>query len=317
MANRNLTWAEHRGLNELYARGQTKLSLLGNGYIRNLKIEKKLIDYKFGNRNYLVPRNGFKSFYEQNLKDVYLKFAEFLKEHGLDNDGRRNYDEYDIRTLIFISENKNEFSQKLTTIRQFSALVFKEKGSKYLENKESVKRAVCRLLQIDHFPEEDPKDNQWRLVVDCLQPKAVILCENIAHLKNADKMRSNNIELWYVGGNNVGIIKFISPEKLNLPLYYSCDWDLAGLQIYLRVKTKIEEKGAKIKLLYPHIMQTSLPVDSPYHFSKWDAAKPLSGLPETEFCEREIMLIQTLIEKKHWIEEESLDLIEIFSFTHL
>jgi hypothetical protein len=180
----------------------------------------------------------------------------------------------------------------------------------------SVKKAVCKLLQIDRFPEEDPKDNQWRLVVDCLQPKAVILCENIAHLKNADKIRSNNIELWYVGGNNVGIIKYISSEKLKLPLYYSCDWDLAGLQIYARVRNLIKQKNATIKLLFPYTMETALPVDSPHHFSEWDTSKLLSGLSETEFCEREIMLIKTLIDKKHWIEEESLDLIETFSFNH-
>jgi hypothetical protein len=119
-----------------------------------------------------------------------------------------------------------------------------------------------------------------------------------------------------LGGNNVGIIKFISPEKLKLPLYYSCDWDLAGLQIYQRVKTIIRAKNAEIKLLYPYTIETALPVDSPHHFSEWDVSLPLSGLPETEFSEREIRLINALIDKKHWIEEESLDLIEVFSFNH-
>jgi hypothetical protein len=196
MANRNLTWSEYRGSNELYTRGETRLRLLNNAYIRKLKSERRLIDYKFGSKDCLVPRNSFKDFYEDNLKESYLQFSKFLKENDLEDDGRRNYDEYDIRTLIFIKENKKEFSQKLTTIRQFSALVFKEKGSKYLENKVSVKKAVYKLLQIERFPEEDTKDNQWRLVVDCLEPKAVILCENIAHLKNADKIRRNSIELW-------------------------------------------------------------------------------------------------------------------------
>jgi hypothetical protein len=316
MANRNLTWSEHKGLNELYTRGETKLKLLSSGYIRKLKTEKKLIDSRFGNKNYLIPRNSFKSFYEENIKEAYLQFSEFLKENGLEDDGRRNYDEYDIRTLIFIKANNEEFSQKLTTIRQFSSLVFKEKGSKYLENKDSVKKAVCKILQIDRFPEEDAKDNQWRLVVDSVHPKAVILCENIAHLKNADKMRNNNIELWYVGGNNVGIIKFISHEKLQLPMYYSCDWDFAGIQIYLRVKKVLKEKNAEIKLLFPYTIETFLSVHSPYHFSEWDLSKPLSGLPETEFCEREITLIKALIEKKHWIEEESLDLVSNFEFNH-
>lgn len=316
MSTRNLTWAELRALHELYVKGETKLRILDNAFIKRLKREKKLIDFKFGNKNILVSRFGYSQFYEDNLKSEFLKFAAFLEESGLENDGRRNYDEYDITTLIFINANKDEFRSNLTTIRQFSSLVFKEKGSKYLENKLSLKRAVCQILEIDDFPDRDPKMHQWRLVTDCLQPMAVILCENMAHLKNADKARENNIELWYVGGNNTSIIEFIPAQKLTLPLYYSGDWDLAGLQIYLRVKEILSQKGVVISLLFPYDTNNSLSVRSPHHNSEWDLSKPLSGLPASHFLEREKNLIQILIQKSHWIEEESLDLITNFVFNH-
>ncbi|MFX7586113.1 hypothetical protein ABTK07_19425, partial [Acinetobacter baumannii] len=83
-------------------------------------------------------------------------------------------------------------------------------------------------------------------------PTVLVLCENLAHLKNGWKAREHNIELWYVGGNNIGIIDHIGAEKLTRPIYYSCDWDFHGLSIYSRIKQKMKVKGIDINVLLPY-----------------------------------------------------------------
>lgn len=154
-------------------------------------------------------------------------------------------------------------------------------------------------------------------MVDCLNPKAVVLCENIAHLKNPWKAREHNIELWYVGGNNIGITDYISPEKLSKPLYYSCDWDYHGLSIYSRIKDKLRVKFFDIGLLLPDTYETALPVNSPHHKSKWNFNKKLSGLNTADFSEDAIKLIEKLVKENKWIEEESMDLVKLINVIDL
>ena len=96
--------------------------------------------------------------------------------------------------------------------------------------------------------------------------------------------------------------------ELARPFYYSCDWDNAGLHIYSRIKTRLAEKGKEILLLYPNQPHKPLPVDSPYHKSKWKPEKVLSGLNVEYFNEQEKQLINRLIQQDEWIEEESNDL---------
>ena len=232
-----------------------------------------------------------------------------MLEQNLESDARRRYTEYDIKILMFIARQKEELAQNLSTIRTFSGELFKGQGSKYLENKPGLKDAVCKILGIADFPEKDPKNLQWRFVVDCLDPEVVVLCENIAHLKNPWKTREHNIELWYVGGNNIGIIDYISPEKLSKPLFYSCDWDHDGLAIYSRIKEKLHLKSFDIELLFPYNQENTLPVNSPHHKSKWKFNKILSGLKTGHFSNKSLQLIEKLIRENKWIEEESQDLI--------
>ncbi|WP_165871458.1 hypothetical protein [Flaviaesturariibacter flavus] len=316
MGSRNLSWSELRGLHELFVAGETRLAILNSAYVKRLKTDRRLIDYKFGNRGVFVAKRGYSEFYEEVLMDDFIRYSDFFSRNGIENDGRRNYDEYDLNTLLFIERNQSELANSLTTIRQFSAIVFKGKGSKYLQEKRSLKKAVCKILGIEEFPDKDPKTHQWRLVVDCLNPEAVVLCENIAYLKSPDSARANNIEPWYVGGNNIAILEHIPPSKLALPLYYSCDWDLAGLQIYVRIKRLLREKGISIGLFFPYETSNRLSVNSPFHRSKWNSSIDFSGLPEDCFTARERSLIGELIRQGRWIEEEGLDLISNFVFNH-
>lgn len=315
MKSRDLTWRHLKGLHQLYLNKRTDAKITDNGYISNVLIaQKKLLKFKSGNKKIIEATNKYISYYEENLKQDYERYSQFLISIDLEDDGRRKYTEEDIQNMMFIDEYKHELTKNLTTIRTFSAELFKGYGSKYLENKPGLKNAVCKILGITDFPENDPKNHQWRCVSDCVNPRVIVLCENIAYLKNPRKAREHNVELWYVGGNNIGIIDFISQEKLSIPIYYSCDWDYHGLSIYSRIKEKLKLKIDIITLLLPYTYETALPVDSPHHKSEWNFNKELSGLNSADFSNDEQKLIIKLIKENKWIEEESMDIIQLLQY---
>jgi len=310
---RALTWRHLKALNQLYVDKRTDAKITDNGYIANvLMVQKKLLKFKSGNNKILEVAPKYAAFYEENLKQDFEQYAQFLQTANLEDDARRKYSEDDIKTLMFISDYKKELGRTLTTIRTFSTEVFKNHGSKYLENKPGLKNAVCKILGIDDFPDKDPKSHQWRLVVDCLNPVAVILCENLANLKNPWKLREANLEIWYVGGNNISMIDFIDENKLMLPIFYSCDWDYHGLSIYSRIKSKMVQKSVDIKLLYPYEADIAIPVNSDHHNSNWNFNLPLSGLIQADYNQKETELINQLIKSNKWIEEESMNLIKLY-----
>lgn len=303
----DISWAQLRGLHQIYETGWTRTKLFSNSYIKRLKSQKRLLRCRVGNSQIIDAAPKYKDFYEITFLPSYNRYLDFFAKTGIKSDGKRSYSTYDLETLIYIDEHKSTLKAGLTTERIFSAQLFKEKGSKYLENNISVRKAVLKILDIETFPHKDPKVQQWRLVVDCMHPRAVILCENLSILKQADIVRKLKVEAWYVGGNNIAILKFLSDDKLQLPIYYMCDWDCAGLTIYSRIKNIIRDKGAAIKILRPYNIAARLPVDSSYHKSDWQSDLPFSGLIEEDFDAEDIDLIKQLISEGKWIEEESQD----------
>lgn len=311
-----LTWRALKAMNTLYAKGKIPLGKSIDSQIRYL-CGRRLIEKQHGNSNYLVITDKYKSYYEKKYLDLFKEYELFLQSIDPKADGRKVCTIKDIQTLIFISEQREELKKTLTTRRTFSGTIFKYGGSKYLENRTSLDKMVREILGIEGFPAEDPKVLQWRFVVDCIDPAMVVLCENLDFLKMPNIVRRHNIELWYVGGNNTSNIQYISSEKLSKPLYYSCDWDCDGLKIYCRVKDILKQKSKEIKLLYPSNLNNPLPVDSPHHNSKWNQSYDFSALDQSYFTNKEIMLIQQLIEKDQWIEEESNDLVNMILATDL
>lgn len=315
--NRKLNWRHLKALNELFTSGSTRSKIRDNAYIEYLVSTKRLIKPKSGNLSILQAQSGFASFYENNIRQHYDLYLSLFESYGIESDAKRRYLEEDIITLLFISEHRKSLKKELSTVRTFSAMVFKGKGSKYLENNLNLKNAVCRILNIDDFPEKDPKNLLWRFVVDCIKPSSIVLCENLAFLKLPWKAKENNIELWYVGGNNIAIIDDIQDSKFSLPIYYSCDWDYHGLKIYSSIKAKLKEKGVDLKLLSPPADSLLLSVYSPNHNSTWNHSIPLSGLKSEDFNDQQLNLIKALIQKNQWIEEESNDLIELISYNQI
>lgn len=307
----DLTWKELKTLNALYVNKKSRAKVQDFNYFKYLIDDLRIIERKEGNGKVLLVTDSYDDIYVKHFKSKFLLYSTFLESNNLENDARRSYNEFDIKTLMFIADHKVQIRPNLTTLHKFSSLFFEGKGSKYLENKRSVLNAVYKILDISKFPLQDVKDNLWRFVVDCPTPKAVVLCENLDFLKTYWIAQENSIKLWYVGGNNINIINQIDREEFKRPFFYSGDWDLAGLKIYSRVKHILSQSNKEIKLLFPNNPLTRLPVNLPEHNSKWDFSKELSGLDPFNFNRKEIKLIKDLMQNDEWIEEESNDLLEM------
>lgn len=308
---KDLEWKYLKGLNQLYENKKTRLKVLNNSFINQvLHKQKKLIRPKTGNHNFTVTTPKYNAFYEEYFKDIFDYYNNFFKESGLDNNALKRYDKPDLESLIFIYNNKEELKKTLTTEYTFSSRIFKRKGAKYLSSKSGLKKDVLKLLDIDEFPEKDPKNNFWRIIVDCNNPEVIVICENIACLKVPTEYKKRGIELWYVGGNNTRPLLDLPLEKITHPIFYFCDWDYHGLTIFSRIKEIFSLKGIDVTLLEPKDLLQALPVNSPNHNSKW-RREEFSKLDMGDFTKTQIDIIEQLISNNEWVEEESMDLIQL------
>lgn len=303
----SLNWRYLKGLYKLYMEDSVTLKLMENAYIKNVLCHRKrLLDFKAGNKNIIVAKEGYKAYFEKKLLPQYLYYKKFFDESRLEASGLKQYDNDDLLALMFIFNNREELRQNLTTARIFSSNVFKLKDSKYLENRPGLMDDVLFLLGVNDFPAKSSKENQWRFVVDCPDPKYILLCENIDYLKAWWEFHANNIELWYAGGNNTPVIERISQRHLDLPLFYIGDWDYHGLDIYCRIQHILKNKGKDVQLITPDL-NTAIykPINSGQHQSKWLQGE-FSGLNRAVFSPSQIALIERLVAQNHWIEEQTI-----------
>ncbi|MDR6299407.1 hypothetical protein [Mesonia maritima] len=303
--NKNITWKELKALDDLYRHKRTRALVQGHPYINYLIHDKGILDLKPDNIKVIVSTDKFETFYEKEFKKSFEEAKKFLIDNDIKPTANKAFTIEDIKTLMLIAENKAELKSNPTNIEDFSNEFFDT--SKYLKNRTSVRKAVFKILDISQFP-LDKKENQWRLVIDNTHPKAVIMCENKSFLKQPWIAKETQTKLWYVGGNNIAIIDDIDEFELSKPIYYSCDWDLAGLQIYSRIKAKLKERNKDIQLLYPNEQYKRISTYIDYHYSHWDLTKKTSGLKAEIFSKKELLLIKDLIQNEEWIEEESNDL---------
>ena len=314
---KKIEWKHLKGLNQLYTLGQTKLKITNNDYINQVVLkQKKLIKYKIGNHSIIEATTRFNDYYKEEFLETYQYYINFFEKTGLENDAKKSFNDEDLKALMFVYYNKEELKKNITTEKKMSALIYDSQNSKYLSNKLSVRNAVLKILEVDEFPAKDPKNNQWRFVVDCLNPKVIVLCENLDCLKVPTEFKNNNIELWYVGGNNTKPLRDISQEKLKLPIHYFCDWDYNGLKIYSDVKNIFESKGVSVNLINPLNEDIAIQVNVKHHKSRWKDTE-FSNLIKSDFSNLQIELINELIKDDKWIEEESMNLIEILKFNNV
>ncbi len=306
-----MNWIELKALNKLYIDEEVKLndtlanskevSYLINSLRKLDKTHKKLL---------ALP--GFAEIYQRDYLAKYNRYEVFLTETELMKPQLR-FEEKDIEILIGIKEDmdngnleplREQIIKNEATVRVVSLMFFK--NEKYLLGKEALISAVKTLLHIKELA--DDKDLQYKYVLECNNPKRIVLCENIDFLKRPTLARANNIELWYVGGKNVTKLDYA--DTRGLPIYYSCDWDFDGLFI---IYPLVKEKAPSIQLLTPNgipkgILETE-------HNSKWEDIKDRNI--NSLLTSGQLHVMNELIKLNQWIIEESNDLLNMlkeFSF---
>lgn len=303
MLDENLSWRELKALSDLYNKRITKAKIQKHPYIKFLFEEMGVIDHKHANTKVLIPTSKFNTFYEEQFKESFKEYLSFFDMYTFLKP-QSNYKERDIRVLMLIANQKEQILQLKYSRKKFSSMFFEE-DAKYLKADSSLEKAVLNILGLEAFIGVDPKDLQYRIVLDCKDPKVIVLCENIDFLLYPEVARENGIWLWFVGGNNIKKLDFL--PSIDHDIYYSCDWDYHGLDIYQRIREKIPQ----IQLLYPSAIGKAKSVYSKNHKSDWYYDRNFSGLNSILYSEEANQLINKLINKKQWIEEETNDLVEM------
>lgn len=184
------------------------------------------------------------------------------------------------------------------------------KSAKHVDKGSALEGAVLKIIGIDKFSQNE---GQWIYRVPCKNPTSIILCENRYSL-TLDIAQKRNVELWHVGGNNTLPIENL--PKIEYPIYYICDWDLMGLQIYERIYHRvemIENKASSLQLLSPNGQPERIKDTEEYHRSEWDKTTELSSLATNLYSPKQLTLIESLIKADEWIEEEGNDIRPIIA----
>ena len=269
-----------------------------------------------GTKKLIVPTNKFNVEYvKQGFEQLFLTYKQFLSENELLKI-QSNYSEFEIRALITMKNSDTILDELKTKIEKgeesrkgVSNLFFK--SAKYIQKDSALERAVLKIIRVQEFPQNE---NQGFYRVPCLNPKFIIICENMYFL-TLTIARQNNVELWCAGGNNTK--PFESMPKIDYPIYYLCDWDYDGLKIYERIANIIEcisDKKSSLKLITPNGKRENIVGTSDYHDSQWRHHLSLSGLSPEKYSEEQKELINNLMELNEWIEEEGNDIKEIIDF---
>lgn len=309
-----MNWLVLKGLNELYTSRKVKKSrtvLEDCDMQRLIHTTKEVCETSVA----LFPGNDFDSMYEAHHKDNFERYQNFLLENNLARPQIR-FEEADIKILMEVKELmdrgdladlRQQIIDSNETVRGVSLMYFKHE--KYLDNRESLVNALKQILKIDEFANE--KDQQYIYKLECNNPKAIVLCENLYFLMRPLQPRKHAVELWYAGGKN--ILKLDFADTRGLPIFYSCDWDYDGLQIYGMVKEKIPN----IKLLNPTAEPTGIAQRE--HRSKWKCSNDpalLSELDASLFTEPEQTHIKTLITQDKIVVEEANDFVELLELNN-
>lgn len=300
-----MNWIELRALNNLYSNGEVKINdtLAKSGEINYLINSLRILDRT---HNKLFVLDGFTELYEKDYLEKYNRYEVFLSDSGLLKPQLR-FEEHDIKILMNIQTWKNEGTLEALrkqiiasdeSLRGISLMFFK--NDKYLDNKSSLVDALKRILEVEHFSNE--KDQQYIYKLECLNPRVIVLCENLDFLTKPNKPRQHGIELWYAGGKNVPKLDYVDTRGLSI--YYSCDWDFDGLFI---IYPLVKEKIPAIQLLTPNgspkgIIETE-------HNSKWENI--MDRNIDYLLTSNQSHIMNELIGSNQWIIEESYDLIKM------
>lgn len=289
--NKRLTWRDIKALYQLYHERKTHAQIREHPYIDHLfSYPDKCLEYvQKGTKKVIVPTNKFNAEYaKQGFEQLFLTYEKFLSENALLKI-QSNYSEFDIRALMTMKQSesilyelKNKIGRGEESRKGISNLFFK--SAKYIQKDSALERAVLKIIGVQEFTQNE---NQGFYRVPCLNPKFIIICENMYFL-TLTIARQNNVELWCAGGNN--IIPFENISRIDYPIYYLCDWDYDGLKIYERIANKIEciiDKKSSLKLITPNGKKESIVATSDYHNSQWRKDLSFSGLNINQYSKEQ------------------------------
>eukprot|EP01029_Cantina_marsupialis_P000651 TRINITY_DN1045_c2_g1_i1.p1 TRINITY_DN1045_c2_g1~~TRINITY_DN1045_c2_g1_i1.p1 ORF type:complete len:308 (+),score=31.19 TRINITY_DN1045_c2_g1_i1:493-1416(+) len=302
-----MKWSVLLALNKLFLGEELAFNgnLVKDNEINFLLSTEELKKNVISNTIYATPE--FRIYYNNEYKKKVDIYKGFINNHDSIIKNPFQWLENDIKSLMLIEKLKDEIKKRELTSNQIASEYFHHGDAKYLNNRGGLKETVRKIIGYKKFPNEE-KTLQWIDVLECKDPQLIVLCENIDFLKMPDIPRDKNIELRCARGSNTAKLAF-SPDR-DIPIYYSCDWDYAGLyHIYKNVKKYIPD----IKLLYPN-KNKAKDITTSKHKSLWRKDVDYSKLNKVlQFNKKEIDLIDSLISSDEWIEEESNNLIDMLS----
>ncbi len=264
-------------------------------YIRHL-IERKAIQ---PNGKQFSITNKFEENFLEEIENAFSKCSSFITKYDLSY-LEKHYSIEEIEALIKIETDKSKIIEQEIAFQNILTLYFG--SSKHKTAQSNLSKAIKTILGIEFFPEEI-KDQQF---ISILYPKTktrfIILCENKNRLITK---RHEFIEYWYAGGKNIKQLEFI-PEPQH-PIFYLCDWDFDGLNIYIDIKRKyLPTLTAFIPTNPESLMIEQNKVKD--HKSKWSSDKFLIHLNKIERSIAETLIKNNaiIVEQKVLVTPENL-----------
>lgn len=279
-----MNWKGLKQLNEIFVEGATSSDLLKFPYAKRLTS----MEYFIQEKKVLIKTNRYNSYYLQNHQEQFDSFSKLLSGYDLH---KTNFNLEELNGLLRLSEKREEIVDKGLSLKEISTRYFGD--AKKLKKGTKLFEAILRVLEQDTIA-RDEHDQQFLSILHSRQktPEAIILCENINHLR---KPRLENVELWFSGGRNTAKLKFV--QEPTIPFYYLCDWDNKGMEIYQDIKKNIFKN---IELIVP-----KEPLKLKNIEPKWPEKKWKTSIDNSLFQNEAIQLLHKLI-PENWIEEESI-----------
>lgn len=321
-----MNWLTATKLHQIYSEGGTNYSSQfgDDSTIRRFLYTTR--ELCIDSKNVVIDTRRFSSFithYEDEYLPKFIAYSNLLEKHGLllDKNGKKKvqarFEEEELKILLeldgqmttgAINEIRQQIIDREESIRGVSRMFFFN-NEKYLDNKTDVVEAFKKILKIDQLAND--KGEQWIYKLSHPQRKLVVLCENLDFLRRPTRPRKYQVELWYAGGWNTPKLDF-ERERIDVPIYYSCDWDQDGIEIYEEVKTRLP----MINLLTPLAKPIRL-VDSPNHYSYWKESTQswIDKMEETGILDSaHKSIINQLVVEASWIrEEDNGDVIDLLA----
>jgi hypothetical protein len=276
-----MNWKQLKQLYQLITTVETSAELLDTPLGRRLYDMEYIIT---PHRKAIQKAPLFDSFDYGSYLEEFYRFQTLLTKYDL---LETNFNKIELLALLRIDLDREVIIGSNKSQKEISSKYFD--SSKYLKKDSKLSKAIRKILDTNDLYVTE-HDQQYLYVLHCISksPKAIILCENINQLQ---KQRLKDIELWFAGGRNTAKLKYV-PEP-SIPLYYLCDWDNRGMEIYQDIKKNI---FPSIELLLPQE-----PIKRDGIISKWK-----TDINQSLFSQEEILLLESLIPGK-WIEEESIN----------